>query len=580
MFKSLLAFAFSLSCVLTFSQTDTVTIMSYNLLNFPDGRNDCGASNTNLPNRFDTLRKIIQYSAPDIFVACEIQNQKGADSVLNRSLNVFGNTSYTAANFHANNSGLSLQNMLYYNADKLILQYQDRIITSSRDIDHYVLYADDPNLGNFFDTTFFEVYMCHLKAGSSSANQIQRDGQVQLLRDFIDARPEGRNHFVCGDLNVYTSNEDAYQTLISGGSNPLNDPINTPGSWNNSVTYADVHTQSTRVTGQVYDCGSTGGSDDRFDQILVSSNVLSGAENIKYINGSYDALGNDGNHYNSSLISSPTNSQYPDSVVKALFYMSDHLPVVLKTLVTYPTSNGLALNPSQSIASCFGFNDGTATVEVNAGQGPYTFLWDITTGNQTTQTATNLIAGNYCVTVTDNLGETDQVCISVGQPTEIQIGLFQTPESVSCNGQVSSIVSGGTGSYTYSWNDPLNQTTSLATGLCAGDYILTVTDSDGCQSSQQSTVGDNTVGIIENLEEKIILSPNPFSESVQLSVPLPITDYSVQVLNSLGQDVSSIISTNNKDGVVQFNTNNLKPGVYYFVIFSESIIARKQMIKL
>jgi hypothetical protein len=76
-----------------FAQTDTVTIVAYNLLNFPNGRNDCG-SNTVVPNRADTLRKILQYVKPDIFVACEIQTEAGADSVLTRSLNVFGANNY------------------------------------------------------------------------------------------------------------------------------------------------------------------------------------------------------------------------------------------------------------------------------------------------------------------------------------------------------------------------------------------------------------------------------------------------------------------------------------------------------
>ena len=194
--------AFTLSFISSLgAQTDTITIVSYNLLNFPDGRNDCGSS-TNVPNRFDTLRKILNYAQPDIFVACEIQNKRGADSILSRSLNVFGATNYAAANYHNDSNGGTLQNMLYYNTSKLILQSQHVIETSVRDIDHYVLYVDDPNLSNYFDTTFIEVYMCHLKSSSGSAEQAIRNDQVTLLRNYIDARPQNRNHFVCGDLNV------------------------------------------------------------------------------------------------------------------------------------------------------------------------------------------------------------------------------------------------------------------------------------------------------------------------------------------------------------------------------------------
>src|SRR5690554_8106850 len=65
-----------------------------------------------------------------------------------------------------------------------------------------------------------------------------------------------------------------------------------------------------------FDCGSQGGMDDRFDQILVSQNVMNNSDNVEYQTGSYRAVGNDGNHFNSSLISG-SNSMYPTSVVRS-----------------------------------------------------------------------------------------------------------------------------------------------------------------------------------------------------------------------------------------------------------------------
>ncbi|MDG0973831.1 MAG: hypothetical protein P8O07_06690, partial [Crocinitomicaceae bacterium] len=104
--------------ICSFAQTDTLTLVSYNLLNFPDGRNDCGA-NITVENRADTLRKIMGYLKPDIFVACEVQNSAGADSVLTRSLNVFGNSNFLMADFTASSS---LNNSMYYNSNKLTLK--------------------------------------------------------------------------------------------------------------------------------------------------------------------------------------------------------------------------------------------------------------------------------------------------------------------------------------------------------------------------------------------------------------------------------------------------------------------------
>ena len=517
---------------LSFGQTDTITLVSYNLLNFPNGRDDCG-SNTVVPNRSDTLRKILQYAKPDIFVACEIQTEAGADSVLTRSLNVFGNTNFAAANFQLNNSGSSLHNMLYYNTDKLTLQWQDAIVTSSRDINHYVLYVNDPSLGTYYDTTFIEVYMCHLKAGNSGANAAIRAEQTQLLMDYIATRPTDRNHFVCGDFNVYSSSETGYQQMTSGAL-ALQDPISSPGNWNNNGSFAEIHTQSTRSSLN-YDCGSKGGLDDRFDQILVSNNVMQGSDSLKYLINSYDAIGNDGNHYNTNLLASPTNTQYPDSVVRALYYMSDHLPVLLKTVVTYPTSNGLALYPVISAVSCNGFSDGEATIVPNDGQAPYSFLWDNGTGNQTTATASNLSAGSYCVQVTDNLGEVDDYCVYIPEPAALSYTTFLTPDSDNCNGVAHLVIQSGSGSYTVSWNDPLMQTGLSAYNLCAGTYEATVTDDNGCSTIVEVVI--QTVGLESIQHHGILIYPNPVNQTLTLQTKGIQESWNVQLLDESGRMV-------------------------------------------
>jgi hypothetical protein len=293
---------FTLLIVLGFSvpaapQTVPLRVVSYNLLNFPNGRNDCGAGNVNLPNRADSLRKIMRYLQPDIFVGCEIQTEAGCDSVLTRALNVFGTTHYQRANFIQNSNGGDLQNMLFYHSGKLTLKEQRSIPTGIRDIDHYILYLNDNTLPQHHDTCFIEVFMCHLKAGSASADQSDRAAQTALLRTILDGRPKGRNLFVCGDLNTYRSTEVGYQNLVSGGSNFLKDPINMPGNWTNNSSFAAIHTQSPRASGST-DCGVTGGLDDRFDHILVSQNVMSGINLLQYTTSSYKAIGNDGSHYN------------------------------------------------------------------------------------------------------------------------------------------------------------------------------------------------------------------------------------------------------------------------------------------
>jgi gliding motility-associated-like protein len=133
--------------------------------------------------------------------------------------------------------------------------------------------------------------------------------------------------------------------------------------------------------------------------------------------------------------------------------------------------------------TCFGNCDGGATVNVTNGTSPYTYSWMPTAPIQTTPTATGLCVGNYVVTVTDSTNCSDSISANITGPNILIVNAsINNPITCnsSCNGSAVASVLGGTPNYTYQWNDPLNQTTPVATGLCAGTYIVTVTDKNGC----------------------------------------------------------------------------------------------------
>jgi hypothetical protein len=485
-------------------------------------------------------------------------------------------TTIAAATYDLQNTNANLNNQLYYNTDKLTLHAQYVIQTSPRNIDHYVLYVNDPTLDQFFDTTFVEVYMCHLKAGSGSADQATRAAQTAILRDYIATRPPDRNHFVCGDLNVYRSSEACYQNLVSG-INPLIDPINMPGNWTSNSSFAAIHTQSTR-NGQNLDCGASGGLDDRFDQILVSQGVMSGSDSLKYLPGSYEAIGNDGNHYNTNLLAAPLNTQYPDSIVRALYYMSDHLPVALKAVVTYPTSNGLALYPSATPVSCPNGSDGTATVTPNDGQAPFSFLWDAAALNQTTATVTDLAVGYYCVEVTDALGEVDDICVYVSGPAAFLYSVFRQPDNGSCTGEAHVLFSGGTAPYTFTWNDAEAQSGQSAYGLCSGSYVLLVEDANGCTQSINVTID----GLASNLNldaNEINCFPNPSEGLLVIEFPLNLELKELHLKSAEGKrfDVKEITLSNTR---MELDLHHFQPGIYFFEIVTSHGRITKKFVKI
>ena len=145
-------------------------------------------------------------------------------------------------------------------------------------------------------------------------------------------------------------------------------------------------------------------------------------------------------------------------------------------------SCNLALNMSSVDATC-GACDGTATVSVGGGIGPYTYTWN-DPGSQNTATAAGLCAGSYNVLVNDANGCSRSSGITVTDAAAISISVVAVDESCgNANGTATATPSGGTGPYTYIWDDGGTQTTQTAVGLSSGTYNVTVTDANGCAVS-------------------------------------------------------------------------------------------------
>jgi gliding motility-associated-like protein len=154
-----------------------------------------------------------------------------------------------------------------------------------------------------------------------------------------------------------------------------------------------------------------------------------------------------------------------------------------------PVSNinsTIVLNTSSTSISCNSSCDGTATANIVSGNGPFTYTWS---NGATTSTTTGLCAGTYIVQVTDVTGCVSSGIVTLTQPAPLSnSNLFVQGElcANSCDGFISANISGGTLPYTYSWSNL--QTGSIATGLCAGSYTVTVTDANGCTATQNATI--------------------------------------------------------------------------------------------
>jgi len=279
-------------------------IMSYNLLNYPG--NDSAIRNP-------YFRTVIANTDPDILVVQEILSQEGVDGFLNNVLNI-ASSGYAAGTFI---DGYDTDNAIFYKTSAFTFIDNNVIPTSLRDINEFVISENSTG-----DT--LRIYSVHLKAGTSSSNKLQRMTEVMTLRDVTNNLPPNSNYLVCGDFNIYSSNETAYQELLNTSAQGyFVDIFDLSGTWNNSV-YAQYHTQSPRI--RQFNGGSTGGMDDRFDMILFSQAIIDSGS-IFYVPESFINYGNDGNHYNDS-INNPPNLAVGQQIADALHYSSDHIPII------------------------------------------------------------------------------------------------------------------------------------------------------------------------------------------------------------------------------------------------------------
>ena len=130
--------------------------------------------------------------------------------------------------------------------------------------------------------------------------------------------------------------------------------------------------------------------------------------------------------------------------------------------------------------SCYGGNDGVATAIGGGGTGGYTYIWN---EGQTTSSISELIPGEYFVTLTDTNSCSVSGSVNLNNPKIITINISGT--NPSCNGSAdgSAVVTGigGTGSLSYLWST--GTTSDSDSGLTAGTYTVTLTDENSCTKS-------------------------------------------------------------------------------------------------
>ncbi len=331
-------FCFIVFCSFFLNAQTNIKAMFYNTLNYN--------SDSESETRTSYLKTILDDVQPDLFMICELKNETASNFLFENAV-LPSNASFNKAAFKPSQSpATGLLQMIYFNSDKLELEYNEVIPTNIRDINHYTFKI---KTNNTEETPLrIEVFVTHLKASRGLENMQKRLASVENFTRELERLPEDSYVLFAGDFNFYTSNEPGFQEIIDEtNAIQLIDPINrlcptfpengidyfnednydSTYFWNNE-NFADVHSQSARNS-QVNGDGAGGGMDDRFDFIMMSKNLKT-SNKLTYVENSYKTVGNNSNCYNSFVSNTSCAGDFSQNLRNALYFFSDHLPIVME----------------------------------------------------------------------------------------------------------------------------------------------------------------------------------------------------------------------------------------------------------
>ncbi len=222
---------------------------------------------------------------------------------------------------------------------------------------------------------------------------------------------------------------------------------------------------------------------------------------------------------------------------------------------------------SKTDVECYGENTGTLETLVSGGKEPYSYYWHDSTLvsgtyiHSTEKVRTQLYAGDYSVTVSDENGWETTQSITIIQPQVLGISSDVTEPCIAGEntGAITWTVSGGTPPYRCR-NGSGNVLTPVSNGvyeyknLPAGTYSLRVTDNNGCTISQQIVISDPPVLRISISQTPI--SCNNTGDGIVVASPYGgRRPYNLQWEYDNGNGWTTISETGNK-------INNCQPGDY------------------
>lgn len=219
--------------------------------------------------------------------------------------------------------------------------------------------------------------------------------------------------------------------------------------------------------------------------------------------------------------------------------VTDNASATATASVVIDEPSELFLNtPSITHLTCNGSNNGSITVSASGGVSPYSFNWS--NGSSGT-TISNLAAGNYTVTVTDDNSCTKTATYTVTQPAAINI--TENIDHESCAGQddgaIGITVTGGASPFFAEWS---NGSIGMSIAdLEPGVYSVTVTDNNDCTKSETYTINPGGTVVVNLVQITHVTCFGGNNGSITLSSSGGVLPYTYNWSNGMtGSTISGL----------------------------------------
>jgi len=230
--------------------------------------------------------------------------------------------------------------------------------------------------------------------------------------------------------------------------------------------------------------------------------------------------------------------------------------------------------------NCNGASEGSAAATAADGTPPYTYDWS---DGQTGANASNLAAGTYTVTVTDANGCTASESVTINEPANaLSVTATSTDATTqgANDGTATAMGAGGTPPYSYQWNT--GGTTETITGLSPATYTVTVTDANGCTTSETVMVNDGPASLDDIFAAGLTVLetyPNPSAGVFTIKMELLNTDnVDIAIFDIQGRAIYETSKHNVVEMTQQIDVSGSAAGIYMLRVMTSKGITYKRLV--